>query len=143
MKRFLSILTLIPILLLSGCASFKREWKAALAQPHAGIEGPWEGSWTSGFNAHSGLLRCVVTHKGGENYEMHYYARWGPFLSASFRSIYKAKRNDDAYQLSGSKDLGALGGTYHFTGTATENDFKADYKSDGSDFGTFEMKRVP
>lgn len=141
MKRLLPILALVPILLLSGCASFKREWRAALANPRPGIEGAWEGSWTSGFNAHTGLLRCVVTHKGGENYEMHYYARWGPFLSASFRSIYTAKPVGDAHALSGSKDLGALGGTYHFSGTADKDTFKADYKSDGSDFGTFEMRR--
>ena len=60
---------LVPIvcatfaLLISGCSSFNRAWKAAEETPPevATIAGRWEGTWRSDVNGHNDRLRALIT----------------------------------------------------------------------------------
>jgi hypothetical protein len=143
MNRYQTVLSIICVLFLANCTGFQREWKAANAAPYQGIEGPWEGTWKSAFNGHGGKLRCIVTKKENNQYEYHYWATWGGFLSGSFRTIQEAiqSQTPGIQNLTGEKDLGALGGIYRFTGTTTDTTLNATYSSDGSDTGVFNLTR--
>lgn len=146
MNRSISTLFLLLFTLtFVSCTGFQREWKAAKAAPYQGIEGPWEGTWTSGVNQHHGKLRCIVTKVNDTEYEYHYWASWAGFLSGSFRTTHQAALQPDgkSYALSGKKDLGALGGVHEFTGSTDDKELKADFTSAGGDSGVFELKRLP
>ncbi len=141
MNRFALLIPIAAALCFSSCTSFHREWKEANSKPYEGIEGPWDGTWTSTSTGHTGQLRCVITKKSDEEYEFHYWATWAKILSGSFRVQHKVQVDGGSFKLTGEKDLGALGGVYRFTGTATEALFDATYTADGGDKGTFKMKR--
>lgn len=129
-----------------SCSGFSKEWKQAVAQPipNDHITGPWEGSWRSESNDHTGKLRCIVTapKDGGNVYRFHYWATWNLF-SGAYRAQYPVEKRSDTWHFSGETDLGRLaGGIYHHQGTATSVKFNARYTSK-ADEGFFEMKRPP
>ena len=47
---------LAALLVLSGCSTFNRDWKAAATAtaPTNSIAGRWEGKWVSDHNGHNG-----------------------------------------------------------------------------------------
>ena len=79
-------LALLAITLLCGCSCFNRDWHKAAAQPTPAnsIEGRWEGSWTSASNAHTGNLRCLLSHKEGASYEARFRATYGKVFHFSY-----------------------------------------------------------
>ena len=137
----------IPLLLvavaslLTSCGSFNKQWEEAIGSNYTGVEGPWEGTWKSDMNGHNGKLRAVVTKKSPTEYEFVYWATWGDVFSGSFPAVHTLKAKGKGYELSGTEDLGALGGVYTFAGGIDEKNYKATYKSSKGDHGVFEMAR--
>jgi hypothetical protein len=130
-------------LLLTGCSSFNREYKAALAQPIPSIDisGPWEGNWLSDKNGHTGKLRAVLRQTGSDNYEAHFHATFWKILRASYRVPLRFEEVNGLTVLHGQQNLGRLsGGVYTYEGQATPENFFSTYESK-YDHGTFEMKR--
>ena len=135
-------------LALAGCTDFKEQWQKALDESKKNqgkftdLTGPWEGTWTSKFNDHTGKLRCIITKQKDGQYEFHYWAQWQKVLSGSFKANYKVTdKKNGSFTFSGAKDLGKLGGKFTHEGSTTATTFKATYQSDMGDHGVFEMKR--
>jgi hypothetical protein len=137
------ITLLAAALLLTGCSTFNREYKSALAQPIPtdDISGPWEGRWLSDKNGHTGKLRAVLRRTSADEYDAYFHATFWKFLQASYRVPLKVDQTGNRTTLSGQSDLGMLsGGVYTYEGEATPTTFFSTYKSK-YDHGTFEMKR--
>ena len=138
---FAKLLPLSLLLILTGCSSFDREWKAAAEQRQPDISGRWEGRWLSDKNGHTGRLRAVMTQTDSEHYKAHFHATfWKIFHATYMVPLEFEKRNSELF-LKGEADLGKLsGGTYVYEAKATPNEFFSTYRSK-YDHGTFEMKR--
>lgn len=140
------LLLLSAALVLSSCSlSFKREWAAALkAGPGKGVEGAWEGTWTSEATGHHGRLRCVVspTVNSQGDHTFHYHATWGGILSGSYRANHRVTRQQAGFIFKGQHRMPDwAGGLYTYDGTVRGDEFKAAYEC-AKDEGSYEMKRV-
>lgn len=135
---FLALTTLI-----CGCSSFNREWKRVGQQPAPtdGITGRWEGHWLSDVNAHTGKLRCIITHQTNDVYAARFRAHYLKILRFSYTVPLTVTTNNGVWHFYGEEDLGALaGGVYRYDGSASATDFHSTYDSK-YDRGTFEMQR--
>lgn len=135
---FLALTTLI-----FGCSSFNREWKRVGQQPAPtdGITGRWEGYWLSDVNAHTGKLRCIITHQTNDVYAARFRAHYLKILRFSYTVPLTVTTNNGVWHFHGEEDLGALaGGLYRYDGSANATDFHSTYDSK-YDRGTFEMQR--
>ena len=140
-------LVLLAFVLLgaSGCCSFNREWKQAVAQPPPPdhLAGPWEGAWSSDANGHTDRLRCLVTKQADGRYEARYYAwyRKGITFNFSYTVPLEADVVAGRATFSGEADLGWLaGGVYTYRGWADGTNFFSTYYSK-YDNGTFSLQR--
>ena len=134
---------LIVLLCLTGCSSFNREYKTALAQPIStnDISGPWEGRWLSDKNGHTGKLRAILRRSSAEEYDAYFHATFWKMFRSSYRVPLKFKEENGRTTISGEQNLGWLsGGVYTYEGEATPTSFFSTYKMK-YDHGTFEMKR--
>jgi hypothetical protein len=141
MKRMVSVAAML--VLLCGCSSFNKEWKAAIKAPipHNSIEGPWTGEWRSEKNGHHGALRCVVSKASDTTYRAHYHAVYWKILRYSYVATLNGEKRNGAVHLRGEADLGKLaGGVYKYDGAATAAEFQSTYSSK-YDHGKFEMRR--
>ncbi|MBI5772702.1 MAG: hypothetical protein HZA89_03040 [Verrucomicrobia bacterium] len=137
------MLSLALLFFTAGCSSFHRDWKqrAAPAPAPDALEGRWEGTWLSGANGHTGKLRCIVTRIEGDKYQFQYWATFWKIFRASYTVYFDAKKSGVTYQLTGTSDLGWLGGgVYEYQGAVNGTNFSATYKSK-ADHGTFKMSR--
>lgn len=140
-SRWCSCLALA--LLVCGCASFNREWRNAGKQPAppTAITGRWEGQWLSDVNAHTGKLRCIVTHQTNALYAARFRASYLEILRFSYTVPLTVSATNNVWQFQGEVDLGAMaGGVYHYTGSATPTNFHSTYDSK-YDRGVFELRR--
>lgn len=131
------------LLLVTGCSTFNREYKAALAEPISttDISGPWEGDWLSDKNGHTGRLRAVLRQTSQDEYDAHFQATFWKIFRASYRVPLKFEEKGGLTILAGKSNLGLLsGGLYTYQGEATPVNFFSTYESK-YDHGTFEMKR--
>jgi hypothetical protein len=130
-------------LLVCGCSSFNREWKRAGKQPAPtdSVTGRWEGSWLSDVNAHTGKLRCIVTHQTNDLYAARFRATYKKILRFSYTVPLTVNASNDVWHFRGEEDLGALaGGVYRYVGSATTTNFHSTYDSK-YDRGIFELQR--
>lgn len=130
-------------LLVCGCSSFNREWKRAGQQPAPtnSITGRWEGHWLSEVNAHTGKLRCIITHQTNDLYAARFRATYMKILRFSYTVPLTVNASNEVWHFRGEEDLGALaGGIYRYVGSATATNFQSTYDS-RYDRGTFEMQR--
>lgn len=139
-KPFLLLLT---AMFFTGCSTFNKEWKTALAEPPptTSISGPWEGRWVSDKNGHTGKVRGILRQTNSEEYDAYFHATFWKIFSASYRVPLTFEEQGERVLLSGEADLGLLsGGAYRYEAEATPSTFFSTYKSK-YDHGTFEMKR--
>jgi hypothetical protein len=153
-----SLLALIVPILITGCSTFEREWKAyepakrGKAQRQAPpvakspFDGRWEGHWSSTKHRthhgyHHGKLRCIITQVDARHYRAHFSANW-MFFTSNYVVTLEGRRRGDVLYLEGSHNLSKIvGGTYRYTGAISPKRFSASYKS-SYDEGSFEMWRV-
>jgi len=134
------------MLLLAGCSTFERDWRAASQAPEQrdALVGRWQGTWRSEVNGHNDQLRAVVTPASNDVYSARFHAKYKlGFLRFSFGHsvLLQARRANDAFQFEGGADLGWLaGGVYRYEGSATATNFTSTYRSK-YDHGTFKMTR--
>ncbi len=135
----------VSLLSLASCATpkFNHQWEAALASsdpPYTDITGPWEGTWESGHNKHTGKLRCIVSEGEGENdYTFDYWATWGPGMKGKFRFDGTGEQVGNAVKVTGSKRLGPT--KYNHKATITPTSFTSEFGSDKKNFGVMELQR--
>jgi hypothetical protein len=128
---------------LAGCSSFDNDWQAAQGFA-AGIEGRWEGTWSSDANGHEGGLRCLVTRRSDEGFDARYHATYSGFcgtVSFEYTVPIKVRSGPDGWHLQGQADLGWLaGGVYEYDGLATPERFFCNYEA-SEDHGIFTLRR--
>ncbi len=142
----------LSALVLSGCASFERDWKAAERRPETrsveksdAFTGRWDGRWTSAKHRTSdgysgGRLRCILTKIDDHHYEARFKANWMIFASG-YTTVFDVERHGRELHLEGQHALMPLfGGVYRYKGRVTPERFMATYDS-AYDHGTFEMRR--
>lgn len=130
-------------MLVCGCSSFNRAWKQAGQQPTPtdSITGRWEGHWLSDANAHTGKLRCIVTHQTNDLYAARFRATYLKILRFSYTVPLSVITSNGVSQFRGEEDLGAAaGGVYRYIGSATPTNLHSTYDSK-YDRGIFEMHR--
>lgn len=141
-------LRLLPVILaalfLTSCVGYEAKWNKSVADYRAGKikapEGPWEGTWTTKTNGHTGDLRAIVSKAPDGEYDFHYHATWKKFLQGGYKVKFPAKRSGSTYRVDGSKDLGIFGAFGH-KATITPSRYEATYSNDKGDLGTFSMRR--
>ena len=146
-RRLLCLALLGWALVLAGCSSFNRDFKAAsppaatAARKADPFSGPWDGQWKSvDHKAAGGRLRCLFTRVDAAHYKARFRANW-LFFASGYELTFQTKRRGDLLFFEGQHDLGLLfGGVYRYQGRATPEHFSATYTSKYDD-GSFEMKR--
>ena len=137
-----SYTALTLLFLASGC-TFNHDWKQATRQssPAAGLEGPWEGSWKSDVDGHSGRLRSLIRKKTDALYEARFHANYRKILTFNYTVLLTTERTHGAFQFHGAANLGwYAGGVYKYEGHADATNFFSTYSSK-YDRGTFELRR--
>lgn len=145
MKILGRVLTALLLLsLLSGCTSFERDWRHARLQPPAQpgtLAGPWQGTWLSEVNGHTGELRCLVTEKQPAEYEFRFKATYWKIFRYSYLVTLPVAYDAAGYSFKGQENLGWLaGGVYHYDGRIAGTNLNATY-SCKFDHGTFKLSR--
>ncbi|HSI35164.1 MAG: hypothetical protein ACAI43_27295 [Phycisphaerae bacterium] len=140
------IAVLVGVCASAGCSGFDATYEKALAQgaPAGGIEGAWDGTWTSHGGHGGGRLRAVIVRAGPDSYHAWFRASFWKILEASQEVDLKVQGTPAAgaeVRMAGEEDLGWLyGGVYKYEATATPGKFEATYTSK-YDRGVFEMAR--
>ncbi|MGV3659784.1 MAG: hypothetical protein ACO1TE_06360 [Prosthecobacter sp.] len=153
----------LPVLLLCALPScgteFRKAWNnapgvKAATHPHIclpkpghvePVAGRWDGTWHSDASGHHGRLRCVVSHpkNAAGDREFFYHATWMGFLSGGYKATHHVQQQGPVHVFKGEHKMPDwAGGFYHYDGTISNGEFKANYKS-SADHGTYTMKRVP
>lgn len=104
--------------------------------------GPWQGTWTTNTNGHSGDLRAIVTPSSDEpgEYDFRYHATWGKIFSGSYTVSYDVDRRGNRYFVNGEENLGFFGRFGHKA--IIDNDaFEATFSSEDGDLGDFSLRR--
>ena len=95
----------------------------------------------SDVNAHTGKLRCIVTHQTNDVYAARFRAHYLKILRFSYTVPLTVTTSNVVWHFHGEEDLGAMaGGVYRYVGNATATNFHSTYDSK-YDHGTFEMQR--
>ncbi len=141
---FRSFTLLSLVLVLTGCSTFDRDYKAALKQPVSADSpvGPWTGRWSSVKNSHEGELRCIVQKDISDDlYTARFEARfWKCFTYTSTATLTMTPKVDE-FQFDGTAQLGWLaGGEYKYEGRVNPKFFFSEYQCNW-DNGTFYMER--
>lgn len=141
-KQFIRGVALSALLVLSGCSTFNRDWKAAATSPTPAnsIEGRWEGKWLSDHNGHNGRLRALIKKLDNGQYETRFHAKYGYVFSFGMQANLDVKPAGGLWQFSGQEDLGKPYGIYRYEGKASATNFFSTYKA-SFDHGTFQMTR--
>jgi hypothetical protein len=141
-KQAVRGLALTSLVVLSGCSTFNRDWKAAAVPPSTNsIAGRWEGKWLSDHNGHSGKLRALIRPLDNGQYETRFHAKYGGIFSFGMAAKLDVKPTAGGqWQFSGAEDLGKAYGVYRYEGKASATNFLSTYKA-SFDHGTFQMTR--
>ena len=135
--------TLLLLVLLTGCSSFQRDWRAAGKRPVPAnsIEGRWEGTWKSNSGSHSDKLRCLVTRISDQEYEARFHAKYKKVLSFGYTATFRGEHEGNLFKFSVEADLGKLaGGVYRYKGEMSPTNFVSTYDSK-YDRGVFHLQR--
>ena len=142
-RAFLRIIIPSVALLLTGCSSFNRDWRAAAnyPAPAGDLQGAWTGVWVSETTHHTDKLRCLITKTEAAIYQARFRAKYRHVLTFNYTVPLTVERVSDGFAFKGEADLGKLaGGVYHYEGHANQTDFFSTYSS-RYDHGTFQMHR--
>lgn len=133
----LKVLILVAGCGLVSCGGYSRNFAQAVEEmprPPANAEGPWQGSWKSDVNGHTGPLWCVVTPTAGKpgSYDFRYRAGWGVFRFGDYTHTVEAKlAGDGTLRLVGAMELPGGMGVYQVDGRLTKDKFEATFQSKG------------
>jgi hypothetical protein len=105
------------------------------------LTGPWQGTWLSHVNGHTGDLRCLVTEKSPKTYEFRFKATYWKVFQYSYMVTLPVTRTEAGYNFMGNENLGFLaGGVYSYDGSITGTNLDATY-SCKFDNGVFKLTR--
>jgi len=133
--------------LVVSCGGYEKRWDRAVADYRGGSRsapaGPWEGTWHTRNNGHSGKLRAVVAPVAGEPgvYAFHYHATWG-ISSGTFKIERPVVASAKGFRVEGDKKI-PMFGSFRHTGVITQSSFEASFSGEEGDVGGFSLRRPP
>jgi hypothetical protein len=105
------------------------------------LSGCWSGSWQSCSTGHAGVLRATFTRCDDTHYRVDFSGRFFKILPFRYSvTLQVVEETEETVKLSGSSYLGKLFGTFCYTATVTDCQFRADYTSK-KDRGVFTLTR--
>jgi hypothetical protein len=104
------------------------------------LSGCWSGTWESCVTPHRGPLNSEFVRLDANRYEVFFNGRFFKVMPFRYSVVMTASEQDGIVQLSGSKYLGRMVGTFSFNAAATDCQFNANYSS-CKDSGTFTLCR--
>ena len=105
------------------------------------LAGKWKGTWSSGATGHKGPMQADFRSAGAGRWEVVFRGRFCALIPFQYSAILRESRGSDGtLQLSGSKNLGPLFGTFHFNGTVQDGQLDARWWSQ-KESGQFLLKR--
>jgi hypothetical protein len=105
------------------------------------LSGCWSGHWQSHVTGHHGPLWAEFVRTGDHQYDVFFRGRF--FVLVPFRysvTMTATEQPDGTIVLQGSQYLGRMFGTFTFSATATDSQFRAQYAS-CKDHGSFCLTR--
>jgi len=140
-----TLLIACTLFLFCSCSSFENEWDRAVVDYQSGSVaapyGPWQGSWKTDTNGHTGDLRAIVKPSSKEgNYTFRYHATWGALFRGTYSVDFPGSKQGGAYVIEGKKSLGPFGKFGH-KAVVTPGQFKATYFNESGDLGGFTLRR--
>ncbi len=150
-RRLTALRLLVPVLLLSSVAVAQEsqpqpqpkqvETAAAVISSVPDLSGRWTGTWSSQSTGHQGPMTAEFCRVNDSQYAVSFTGKFCAIIPFRYKATLNAKHNPDgSVQLSGSRHLGLLFGTFRFQGTVTDNRFQATYCSK-DDTGNFRLTR--
>ena len=127
----------------AGCSSFEHDWKKAVATPapSSAVQGPWEGTWLSDRNGHTGRLRCLLTPIDDTTFQARFHATYAKVIKVGYSVKLASTPTATNTAFHGSANLGWLaGGVYEYAGHASPTNFFSTYRCK-YDHGTFQLRR--
>lgn len=138
--KFSLTISLFALAFLCGCSSFNRDWKKAGQNP-AGIQGRWEGTWTSKSNDHSGNLRCLVEKISDGKYRARFDSTYEKIIHFKSDVVLNGIKKNQAFYFNGEAKLPWwAGGIYFYQGKIDSTNFASTYRCK-YDHGRFQMTR--
>src|SRR3954470_6479484 len=117
----LVVAVLAACLSATGCSTFNRDWKRAVADD--GLGGRWEGTWKSDVNGHADRLRCLMT-RTNDQYIARFHANYKKVFTFTYSVPLQVHEQAGTFSFSGHANLGWwAGGQYEYDGTATATNF--------------------
>lgn len=104
------------------------------------LSGCWSGTWESCVTPHRGPLHAEFVRLDANRYEVFFNGRFFKVMPFRYSVVMTASEQDGVVQLSGSKYLGRMVGTFSFNAAATDRQFNANYSS-CKDNGKFTLCR--
>lgn len=105
------------------------------------LSGVWSGKWSSQSTGHSGPMNADFRRLNSCQYEVTFTGKFCKLIPFRYRTVLHSTIDaDGVVQLTGSRYLGPLVGTFRFRGTVNGNCLTARYWSE-DDCGTFTMNR--
>ena len=144
--RLTALRLLVPFLLLSPAAVAQEtqqqvEAAAAVVPSAPDLSGRWTGTWSSQSTGHQGPMTAEFCRVNDSQYAVSFTGKFCAIIPFRYKATLNAKHNPDgSVQLSGSRHLGLLFGTFRFQGIVTDNRFQATYCSK-DDTGNFRLTR--
>jgi hypothetical protein len=110
-------------------------------EPSATLAGDWRGMWLSGTTGHRGPMRAEFRSAGPGSWEVVFRGRFCALIPFRYSAVLCESRGEDgSVQLRGSRNLGPLFGTFHFSGTVREGRLNARWWSK-KESGRFVLER--
>lgn len=107
----------------------------------AAMCGFWKGEWKSSDNGHHGPLRAEFRSCHGDCCDVVFTGRFCAVVPFRYRLTLQATPQEDgSVKLSGSRSLGLLLGTFHFSGEIRDDQLHAEFSA-AEDHGVFELSR--
>jgi hypothetical protein len=126
----------------TGCTSFRfqKAWREAQESER------WQGNWKSARRGNGGALRAVVKTEPAAELDVYFEAHWHGFVTAYRVPLHQqtTRKKTELRAVAGQHDLKAClgGGTYTYSGTLSNREFKVHYQS-AYDTGDFVLVPAP
>jgi len=104
------------------------------------LSGCWSGTWESCATPRRGPVNAEFVRLDANRYEVFFSGRFFKVMPFRYSVVMTASEQNGVVQLSGSKYLGRLAGTFSFNAAATDCQFNANYSS-CKDNGKFTLCR--
>lgn len=114
---------------------------SVVISPVSDLSGTWSGSWRSCKSGHQGPMQADFCRLSNGDYKVDFRGRFFKLFPFRYSVTLQVIEETDVVRLQGSSYLGRVFGTFCYSATADDCQFRANYTS-RKDNGIFELRRV-